>query len=114
MQDIVKTSQMRKLNSQEIKKSFQKIGCAMDARNWGIWFTAVHSSSGLTIPVRPVIPDWSDRSRPVQLLDLSRSPQEAHLHPKSVLVPRSPIFKSRAPLSSSNIEFAIHVGQKVI
>jgi len=37
----------------------------MDARNWGIWFTAVHSSSDLTIPIRPVIPDRSDRSRPV-------------------------------------------------
>ena len=26
----------------------------MDARNWGIWFTAVHRSSSLTRPVRPV------------------------------------------------------------
>jgi len=26
----------------------------MDARNWGIWFTAVHSSAGLTRPIRPV------------------------------------------------------------
>ena len=26
----------------------------MDARNWGIWFTAVHSSSGLTGHTRPI------------------------------------------------------------
>ena len=54
MQDIVKSSQMRKFNSQEIKRSFQKIECAMDARNWDIWFITVHSSAGLTRPVRPV------------------------------------------------------------
>ena len=34
----------------------------MDARNWGIWFTAVHRSAGLTRPVRPVVPHRSDRS----------------------------------------------------
>ena len=72
MQDIVKSTQMRKLNSQEIKRSFQKIGCAMDARNWGIWFTAVHSSLGLTIPVRLVIPDRSDRSGMTGLTSLVR------------------------------------------
>ena len=26
----------------------------MDVRNWSIWFTAVHNSSGLIRPVRPV------------------------------------------------------------
>jgi hypothetical protein len=114
MQKIVKSSLMRKLNYQEIKRSFQKIECAMDARNWGIWFTAVHSSAGLTRPVRPVIPDRSDRFKPVQLQDLSRSPQEAPLHQKGTLMSRSPKGKSRAHLSSSNIEFAMHVGQKVI
>ena len=92
MQGIAKLSPMRKLNSQEIKRSFQKIECAMDARNWGIWFTVVHRSSGLTRPVIPVIPDRLDRSRPVQLLDFS-SPQEAPLHPKGLLMPRSPKYK---------------------
>ena len=64
MQDIVKSNLMRKLNSQKIKRSFQKIGCAMDARNWG---HMVHccaqqcrsdqiGQTGHTRPVRPVIP----------------------------------------------------------
>jgi len=48
---------------------------------------------GLTRPVRPVVPYRSDRSRPVQLLDLSRSPQEAPMHTKGLLMPRSPKYK---------------------
>jgi len=54
MQEIAKSSQMRKFNSQEIKRSFQKIECAMDARNWDIWFITVHSSAGHTRLVIPV------------------------------------------------------------
>ena len=114
MQEIVKSSPMRKSDFQEVKGSSQKIECALDAGKMGTWFTAVLSSSGLTRPVRPVTPDRSDRSRPELLLDPSRSLQSPLFHSKSLVMIRSTRSKSKAHLLRSKIVFATLVEQKVI